>query len=77
MEAALSGIAIIFVIAIWGIAIAMMVLSIIFIIKVPKYLEGIERELKNANTLRAERLRKESAPAMTQTPETTYVETQE
>ena len=77
MEAALGGVAILFVIVIWGIALAMMILSIIFIIKVPKYLEGIERELKNANTLRAERLRKESAPVQNQTPEYTYVESQE
>lgn len=65
MEAAIGGVAIIFVLVIWGIALAMMVLSIIFIIKVPKYLEGIERELKNANALRAQKLRNESAKAQT------------
>ena len=68
--AALGGVAIIFVLIVWGIALAMMVLSIIFIIKVPKYLEGIERELKNANALRAERLRKETASAQANNPTT-------
>ncbi len=39
---------------------AMMILSIIFIIKVPKFLEGIEKQLQISNSLRAEQMHKEA-----------------
>lgn len=57
---AASGIAILFVIIVWGLAIAMMVLSVIFVIKVPKYLEGIEKQLQISNSLKAEQMHKEA-----------------
>ena len=38
----------------------MMILSIIFIIKVPKFLEGIEKQLQISNSLRAEQMHKEA-----------------
>ena len=57
---ALGGIAVLFIIAIWGLALAMMILSIIFIIKVPKFLEGIEKQLQLSNSLRAEQMHKEA-----------------
>lgn len=57
---AASGIAMLFVIIVWGLAIAMMVLSVIFVIKVPKYLEGIEKQLQISNSLKAEQMHKEA-----------------
>lgn len=57
---AYGGVALIIGLAVWGIAIAMMVLSIIFMIKVPKKLEGIERQLQIANSMKAEQMHKEA-----------------
>lgn len=57
---AASGLALLIVIAVWGLAIAMMILSIMFVIKVPKYLEGIEKQLQISNSLKAEQMHKEA-----------------
>lgn len=55
-----SGIALLIVVVIWGIAIAMMVLSIKFLINVPKILEGIEKQLQISNSLKAEQMYKDA-----------------
>lgn len=57
---AFSGIALLFVVAVWVIAIAIMVLTVKFLINVPKTLEGIEKQLQISNSLKAEQMHKEA-----------------
>lgn len=44
----------------WAFAIAMMVIAIIFLVKVPRRLSGIEKQLQISNSLKVEQMHKEA-----------------